>query len=556
MANHPLLIRLLLALLFTLLNCAKPLQGDEAAYWAVAKRIAGHPLDPYGFQFPGGVPANHVLAPPVLLYWWGAAIHLFGVRPLIWKLWLLPFSLLLVFALDALFRRFCRGLETPLLWLTVLSPAVLPSFSLMLDVPALALSLAAVALFLRASDRASAVGAALAGLVAGLALETKYTAFLTPAVILLYGFLFRRLRLAVLAISVAGLVFAGWEALTAGLYGESHFLHSFRGQPHGLDRPLHLLLPLVSTLGGVAPAIALVGLAALGLSRRGVLAGGAAVLLGYGLIAAVPEEGAAWLRNPPVGWTGLTLNNLVFGAFGMVVCAVVGRTVWRLVRDPRPFGGQTYSQSNRPFPEADSQSGRADWFLVAWLGLELACYFALSPIPAVRRMLGLIVVGTLLVGRLARRTGQPSPRRALVGAVAVGNIALGLGVFAVDLCDADAERVAARQTARLLRHRPRGARAWFAVECWAGFTFYAERAGLRQLGIPGEHPRPGDWLAVMHRPAWRPGPIVSYHWGERVGGFQVEDRLPLRTNPCFYAGRTPVDHHRGSRVEVTIYKLP
>jgi hypothetical protein len=238
------------------------------------------------------------------------------------------------------------------------------------------------------------------------------------------------------------------------------------------------------------------------------------------------------------------------------VCAVVGRTVWQLVRGPVPSCRKSHFQSIQPFPEAGSLRGRADWFLAAWLGLELAGYLALSPIPAVRRVLGLIVVGTLLVGRLARRTGQPSPRRALVSAVALGNIALGLGVFTVDLCDADAERVAARQTARLLRHRPRGARAWFAVECWAGFTFYAERAGLRQLGTPGEQPCPGDWLAVMHRPAWRPGPIVSYHWGERVGGFQVEDRLPLRTNPCFYAGRTPLEHHRGSRVGVTIYELP
>src|SRR5437588_1647029 len=106
---------LLLACLLTLLNCCKPLQGDESAYWAFASHIADHPCDPYGFVFPGEVPANHVLAPPALLFWWALSIHLFRVQPFLWKLCLLPFSVLLVFSLRFLLRRFCRGVETSLL---------------------------------------------------------------------------------------------------------------------------------------------------------------------------------------------------------------------------------------------------------------------------------------------------------------------------------------------------------------------------------------------------------------------------------------------------------
>src|SRR5262249_33856680 len=73
---------------------------------------------------------------------------------------------LLAAALDSLFRRFCRGLERPLLAMALLSPGLLPGFNLMLDVPALALALAAVALFLSACDRGSPGRAALAGLLA------------------------------------------------------------------------------------------------------------------------------------------------------------------------------------------------------------------------------------------------------------------------------------------------------------------------------------------------------------------------------------------------------
>src|SRR6516165_8430614 len=99
MNTRPLRTILLLAGLFTLLNGLKPLHMDDTAYYYYAAQIAKHPLDAYGFtifwrQRPE--PAHEVLAPPLLPYWWAAAIRLFGERPFLWKLWLLPFSLLFV----------------------------------------------------------------------------------------------------------------------------------------------------------------------------------------------------------------------------------------------------------------------------------------------------------------------------------------------------------------------------------------------------------------------------------------------------------------------------
>src|SRR5947209_4569109 len=99
------LLLLLLTLGFTLLNCLKPLQVDDTAYSYYARHIAEHPLDPYGFEifwYQSPSSANEVLAPPVLPYWWAAAIRLFGERPFLWKLWLLPFNLLFVFSLNTL----------------------------------------------------------------------------------------------------------------------------------------------------------------------------------------------------------------------------------------------------------------------------------------------------------------------------------------------------------------------------------------------------------------------------------------------------------------------
>src|SRR5436309_2471505 len=82
-----------LAVVFTLLNCLKPLHIDDAAYYCYARQIADAPLAPYGFEVLWGerpCPANRLLAPPVLLYWWAGGLRLFGDSPFLWKLWLLP----------------------------------------------------------------------------------------------------------------------------------------------------------------------------------------------------------------------------------------------------------------------------------------------------------------------------------------------------------------------------------------------------------------------------------------------------------------------------------
>src|SRR5262249_4782165 len=160
------------------------------------------------------------------------------------KLWLFPFVWLLAWSLAELLRRFARGTERAALPLIVLSPAVLPSVNLMLDIPALALGLAAVVVFIRAANcrvgtayhvRGTVGGAhptrrnpltqwrlaAAAGLLAGLAMQTKYTMLLVPPVIVWYGLTHRAIRPALVATLVALGAFAGWEGLLIAKYGRS-----------------------------------------------------------------------------------------------------------------------------------------------------------------------------------------------------------------------------------------------------------------------------------------------------------------------------------------------
>ena len=266
------LVVLALSLLLTGVNAVKPLLIDDAAYQYYAGQIARHPLDPYGFAvnwYHVPEPANDILAPPVFLYSWGLARTIVGETPWAWKLALWPWALLLVGSLQQLLRRLAPGAGLVPLAVLVLSPAILPAMNLMLDLPALALSLAAIVLFLDAVRTDSLSLSAASGVLCGLALETKYTALSTLAVLFLAAALSGRWRLWPVAVLVAAHVFLTWEILIAFLYGESHFLLSLSQQPAPTTEiKLAILSFLPSYLGGLAGSILLLGLAALGVGWR------------------------------------------------------------------------------------------------------------------------------------------------------------------------------------------------------------------------------------------------------------------------------------------------
>ncbi len=535
------------AALYVGLNAPKPPHIDDAAYASLAGRFADQPLDPYGFSllwWHTPYLGNHILAPPVVPASWGAAIALVGDRPWLCKLLLAPWALLLARALDRLFRRFAPGMEAPLLVLTVFSPALLPSLNLMLDVPALALTLAAVHLFLTACERGSFGRAACAGLVAGLAMQTKYTAFLAPGVMLAAAGLRGRWRLWPPAVLAAVGVFVSWEFLTAVLYGESHFLFAGQGRGSGslaelLKDKAVLLPPLFEYLGGLLPAVGLLGLAALGTSRRRLAAAAAVVVAGF---AALTFLGSGdWSRWP----YEFLAADAVCGLFYLGSAFVLVVVTLRLL----PAGG------------ADR---RDTLFLLAWLALEVAGYFALSPFAAVRRVLGIVVILTILAGRLASRTCVSPSRRRTVWGIALGGAALGLAFALLDWREAWVQGAAAEDAAGWVREHG-GGRGWY-VGHW-GFQYAAERSGLLQVvprytpyesydRLPGpSRLRAGDWLVVPTDRIHRQDVQLSTAPLEQAATLVFEDPVPLRTVWCFYLGRVPVERHAGPRLEVVIYRV-
>lgn len=539
------------AVVLTGLNAIKPLHVDDTTYYFDAAQIAAHPLDPYGhvlLYFNEALPAIRVLAPPLLPYWWAAGIRLFGDSPFLWKLWLFPFAFLFVSSLAALLRRFAAGSAMPLLLALVLSPVFLPSLNLMIDIPALALSLASLRLFFRACDKRSPVLAVLAGLTAGLAMQTKYTAFLAPAAMLIYALLQRQLGLGLASSLAAGLVFAAWETALLCHYGESHFLYQLLQGSDNNQPKMILLGALFPLVGGAAPTLALLALTVISASRRLLFA--AAVLMALPFLLLVCPDALS------CGGIMYVLADVLFVCNGVAGLLTVGWAARRLVTVNDP--------SDRP----NHLLQRDTWFLVLWFALELVGYVIISPFPAVRRIMGTTIAATLLIGCLADRSRLQKWRRNLLHGLTVGSMLFGFGFFAVDYLEARAEQQAAQDAAQYIRREHPHAQIWYAG--YWGFQFYAEKCGMKQI-VPVQSPsagsgstrpillpshfRRGDWLVIPDDGIPQQEPELDRPELELDGQIAVVDAISLSTLMNYYAGAVPLRHRSGPRIVLRLFRV-
>ncbi|HYH65817.1 MAG TPA: hypothetical protein VD866_14055 [Urbifossiella sp.] len=531
-----------LALVVTLANAAKPVVVDDTAYLAFAAHVAAHPADPYGFDlfwYDAPEPAMGILCPPVLPYWLAAGVKLVGVEPVLLKLWLFPVAWLLAWAVRDLLRRFAPDAEAAALPLIVLSPAVLPMVNLMLDVPAAALGLAALAVFARAADRGSWRLAAGAGLLAACAMQTKYTALVAPALLGWYGLTHRRVGLAIVAVAAAVGGFAAWEGVMHLKYGESHFLYHVRDQAPSADGWLadkfDLLAPLAGHLGVLGVGFAVYAQRSLGLPRWVVAGGAAAWLVGAALVAVTPGADAVLVAGKE--HPRLTLPTLVWRTTGAAVLLTALAAALRLLGRREDRDG-------------------ASWFVVGWVLLELAGYFAMTPFPAARRVIGVSLAVGVLAARVVSRTPERRPARWVVP------FGVGVGVLlaALDGYDALAEKALAERAAAVI---PAGSRAWY-VGHW-GFQFYCERAGMTPAVVGASELAAGDYLVL---PRFPPGddffrPFPGWKWyppeppadAEEVAEFVWDDRLKAQTVPNLYGGVEPVTGRDHPRLRVVVYRL-
>jgi 4-amino-4-deoxy-L-arabinose transferase-like glycosyltransferase len=541
------------ALALTLANAAKPLVIDDAVYVALARQIAAHPGDPYGFDlywYDAPEPAMRFGTLPALLpYWIAGSIALFGEHPFAWKLALFPFALALTGSLAFLLARLAVPLATPVLVTLALGPSLLPGVNLMLDVPAIALGLLGFALFVRASERGSARAALGAGLVLGLAMQTKYSAVLYPGLAVAYAAIHRRPREAIVALLAAAALFVGWEALLVARYGESHFLAGIERlrtfvnleevrraeAQHPGTLFAYWTIAFVSLLGATAPYAALLALVGLGARPSRVSAAAAVAALAF---LAVP-----WLPPFPAGRPDAFFEQLLefnpelvlFVPLGLAVLACIVCAALRTLRDPE---------------RADP---RPDRLLVAWLLIELAGFFVVSPYPAARRLGGLAIAATLLGARLVFRRGDDRAARLGVRVASAFGLALAALYCVSELSDAWTRHALVGRIAERLPQlgaKP-GDTIWYTGH-WE-VQYYGEQIGWRPVIAGRSHLRRGDWLVLSttaHQPRISYPPVF-----QRVAVVGVRSPSVWSTIPTYYSAPVAIRQQIVPHAFARIYRL-
>ena len=527
---------LLLAVALTLSNAVKPAVVDDTAYLEFARHLSANPTDPYGFRlfwYDRPEPAMHVLLPPVLPYWVAGGMRLGGENLSLLKLWLFPFAWVLAAAVYTLMKRFAPAAAARVgATVFVLSPAVLPLFNVMLDVPALALGLAGLAAFFRGCDRRQVGWVVFAGLLVGLAMQTKYSMLVAPMVLAWYGLLHRRWTNTLIAIGIAAGLFAGWEWYVHQKYGESHFLFHLRNTSgtkefaDQLAEKIGLVRPLLAHLGLLAVGIAFWASAAAGFSRAARWAAAGVFAVFVGLVVA-PFEGY-----------GDHTRELLFAVAGVSVFVTLAVLAWRLMR----------GTDTEPIDLA---------FLVGWVAIESMACVALTPFAAARRVMGVSAAAAVLAAVGVARFGGPR-------GPAVAAVGLGVAVAALDWYDAFPEKDLAERAAEVARPGD-GGTVWFHGH-WA-FQFYCTRAGMMAV-VPGEsvlqagdrlvYPLPPDGLdeTDFYRPhhgwaALRIDPSRT----ELLTVLTWDDPVPLTTLPSLYGGGLPLRGRNGPRMRVGVYRV-
>jgi hypothetical protein len=491
---------ILLAGLWTALNCIKPVHLDDASYLQCAREFANHPLNPFAFelnwdQWPE--PAVWFTAPAALSYWLAPAARCFFGNPFVMKLWMFPFALMFAWGIYRLCMRFVGSHEMWLTAMTVCSAAFLPAMNLMLDVPALALFLVSLEWMFRAVDRNSGWLAAAAGLLAALAIETKYTTVVAPAILFAAGFFARRFRLAFIASITAVLLVAAWEALLAWKYGQSQFVAQL------LINDPRRRLGLMKTILGLpayfaAPVPFLFVLCGIALRLRGRTIAAIAVLVSIAILAAIEP-----------------LFSVLSGVLA-ILCAMV------LIR---PTAGERWALA----------------FLMCWGAIEVFAAGAISPFPAVRRWYGVVIVLTLLLARAAFHNRQPIIRTLWIRLSCAACVAVALVFYATDFDEALVRKQSIERAAAAIHERDADAKIWL-IGHW-GPEYYGQRARMTPL-VPDESViHAGDWLVVAGD-VHNQNVLLLSQQVEVVDQPVTKYGLPWSTTPAFYGGTVPLRWHR------------
>ena len=467
---------------------------DEESYLWIGQEIARAGGWPYGWSrdWPPWDGDAFVYAHPPLFLWWAALWQQTGAPLSLLRLLVgLPWAILLGASAGALIGRTTRHpANAAALWIS--APAVLLGlqYSLMIDLPVVALGTAAVACWREGFVTERRRWFAAAGLCLGLACLTKYPAAALFPVLAIHGWRRGQFQPApVLMGARAGLALAAaiWGAGEVGLWAAEGRWHLWEVWSRRGEIPAGPLLP--RAFG----ALIRMGLLAWPL----VFVRSGAAWLGLGAIPAVALLAVTRPQLPGQG-SGLMLLGLATMGGALLVRAAVA----------------AFS------PYARRRKGDRDdgLLLGGWLLASVAAVIFLHNFSAARYLLPAALPAAILIARSAE---EFSYGKQIAQATAALQLALGIA-----LCIADARFVRAGvevAEGALAAAQEAGAAPGVFEGEWS-FRWRMEQAGWRHRR-PGEALAPGAWLVVSQHAAMTVGDRAGMR---PVRAVDAMDRFPLR----------------------------
>jgi 4-amino-4-deoxy-L-arabinose transferase-like glycosyltransferase len=479
--QHPSIHYLLLAI--AVLACLLPFAGsafkvDDTLFLYVARHIAKHPLDPYGFKvnwYRDAVPmAVETKNPPLASYYLAAAASIFGWSERALHLAFLLPALAVVLGTYRLAQRFTNS---PLLAAaaTLLTPGCLISAnSVMCDVSMLALWLWAIIFWIEGIEPQKPAYLITSALLITLCSLAKFFGIALIPLLAVYS-LARQRRLGNWAwyLLLPILVLTGFQHWTKAVYGlrmitsAGHVSTGIR-QERQASTLAKLFVDLSFVGGCMLPALTL---APLLWTRRKILIVCALSAIA-GFLLATGQIGLGGILGPPHFYhhsLSVGIHLTLFIAAGSSVMALAVADAWKR-KDANALLLMLWVIGTFIF------TGFLNWTINARSVLPL--------IPA---------VGILLARRADElRATSIRWRPALVALSLAAAGAVSLWLTWADSELANSARTAAEIIEQRTRNQP--GTVWFTGH-W-GFQYYMEAFGARPVVLDDPPHRPGDFLAV------------------------------------------------------------
>jgi 4-amino-4-deoxy-L-arabinose transferase-like glycosyltransferase len=498
-ARHPfIVIGVILAVcLVPFLN--KAVHTDDALFVWTAEQIQRHPLDFFGFKVNWWVSAVPMWVanynPPLMSYYLAGVAAVFGWSEIVLHLAGLAVAFAAATGIYALARRWCER-PLPATLIAVFTPAFLvSSTTLMCDVLMLSFWVWALVFWERAlANERNPWPFVGAGALAGLAVLTKFSAVtLLPLLPILAGWRTRKWGWWVAGVATPLLMVAGYEWLTAGMYGRGLFsVAAHYAQTHRFQFPggwkAKGIIGLAFAGGSLLPALFF---APWLWRQRTLLAGGIVILgLGLGMFRLGDKLGLIhpWGNPESLNHPDFLLQVVLLTAAGLHLLLLTLAEAWQ----------------RRDIISA---------ILALWIGSGLLFAVGLNWTMSARSFLPLAPAVAILLVRRLTASGKNWKAFGWWALPLAPAAAISLSLVTADYELANSRRAAAGTVAA--KYKTADQQLWFVGH--GAFQYYLEKLGGHPIDVEQSILQPGDIVAaaVLGGDSMT-FPVGSLEWSESM----------------------------------------